>query len=675
MNPSRVTNADIDTDYSAKDRERVKRFLLKDRMNLPQIRSSEIITFNTIALKGAIKDVGRAFGMSIELTQEISNSVMLENGKFTIDNKIRKQYPDLFRYVDIVNGTIVSVGTHPSGVLVSDRELSEEIGLCTLSSSDYPVSSLNMKELDELMFVKLDILGLDNLGVINDCCKLAGIERLTPDNTPLDDENVWKSIREDTTLIFQWESESASTYLRKFMSDETIEIAKKANKDFSYIKWLSFGNGLIRPACASFRYDVADGDITTTGFKELDEFLSVTFGRVAMQEDIMQFLVKFCGYSAAESDTVRRGIAKKSGTEALLPEIERRFIEYSSTNYKIGVDKCKEIIKPMLQVLLDASSYAFSWNHSDAYSCIGYICGYLRYYYPVEFITSALNTFKDNQEKSASIVEYANKVGVKINGISFGKSKAEYVMDKKTNSVYKGIESIKYCNANIAEELYELSQNNTYSSFVELLKEIKHKTSVNSRQLEILTVLNFFAEFGENKKLLDVIKLFDDLYERKQIKKQDIETLGIDMSIFELCFDTETEKMYKGLHMDKYVDIVSQRIENKPLSIKEQIKREQEYLEYIVYTNPKAPSNMFYVVETKFYKDKTKPYLQLYNLRTGEVLKTKITSGKKFVENPFQTGSVLHVKKFTEKNKMKNVNGEWVKTDDKEQILTEWDVY
>ena len=64
-------------------------------MNLPQIRSSEIITFNTIALKGAIKDVGRAFGMSLELTQEISNSVMLENGKFTLDNKIRKQYPDL----------------------------------------------------------------------------------------------------------------------------------------------------------------------------------------------------------------------------------------------------------------------------------------------------------------------------------------------------------------------------------------------------------------------------------------------------------------------------------------------------------------------------------------------------------------------------------------------------
>lgn len=94
------------------------------------------------------------------------------------------------------------------------------------------------------------------------------------------------------------------------MSDETIAIAKSNNKDFSYIKWFSFGNGLLRPGCASFRDDVAEGHVLITGFKELDEFLSTTSGRITMQEDIMKFLVNFCGYSDAESDTVRRGIAK-----------------------------------------------------------------------------------------------------------------------------------------------------------------------------------------------------------------------------------------------------------------------------------------------------------------------------------------------------------------------------
>ena len=82
---------------------------------------------------------------------------------------------------------------------------------------------INMKELDDLMYVKLDILGLDNIGVINDTCKKLGIERLTPDNTDMEDMNVWRSIRDNTTLIFQWESDSAQHYLKQFMSDETLE--------------------------------------------------------------------------------------------------------------------------------------------------------------------------------------------------------------------------------------------------------------------------------------------------------------------------------------------------------------------------------------------------------------------------------------------------------------------
>lgn len=146
------------------------------------------------------------------------------------------------------------------------------------------------------------------MAVINETCKLAGIERATPDNIPLDDMKVWESIRDDTTMIFQFESASAQAYLRRLFSDATIKMAKERNPNFSMIKWLSFGNGLIRPSCASFRDDVAQGHAVTNGMKELDEFLSDTLGHIAMQEDIMQFLVKFCGYSNAESDNVRRCI-------------------------------------------------------------------------------------------------------------------------------------------------------------------------------------------------------------------------------------------------------------------------------------------------------------------------------------------------------------------------------
>lgn len=661
MNPSRVTNADIDTDYSKNDRIKVKEFLLKDRMGLDNIRTSEIITFNTIALKGAIRDVCRALYSNEDYLQ-IANTVC-ENVDIN-EEQTRKAYPELFEYVDIVNGTIVSIGSHPSGVLVSDKNIEEDIGMCSLSTSPYPVSMLNMKELDALMYVKLDILGLDNIGLINDTCKMLDIERFTPDNVDLDDERVWKSIRDDTTLIFQWESDSAQSYLKRFMSDKTLEIAKAHNKNFSYIKWFSFGNGLIRPGCASFRDDVANGDIIITGFKELDEFLAITFGRVTMQEDIMQFLVKFCGYSDAESDTVRRGIAKKYGTETFIDEIHNRFIDYSNKTYHVDKEKLEEIFPPIKQGILDASSYAFSWNHSDSYSCIGYICGYLRYYYPLEFLTVALNTFVDNEEKSTKIVEYCNKVGISIKPIKFRHSKDAYTPDKEHNAIYKGVSSVKFLNADVAQKMYEMKEQN-FSSFIDFLKI----NPCNSKQTEILIKLGFFSEFGKSQKLLDICDIFSKYGGKKQIKK---ENLALDENIV-LRYGTATEKMYKITDNDGLLNELYNSIEDKETPITDKISAEKEYLGYISYTNPKAPDSLYYVSEMKIYKDKCKPYVTLYHLKTGKIIKSKVYKADEYATSPFKENSILNIW-FDDKCKSRLVNGKWVKTNEKEKVMSHWEI-
>lgn len=581
MNPSRVTNADIDTDYSGKDRETVKQFLLRDKMNLPNIRSAEIITFNTIAMKGAIRDVCRALYKDRTDINYLQTANLICKEVELHENEIRKKYPEVFKYVDIVNGTIVSIGTHPSGVLISDLPIEQTVGLCSVSTSDYPVSMINMKELDDLMYVKLDILGLDNIGVINDTCKILGIERLTPDNTDMEDMSVWKSIRDDTTLIFQWESDSAQHYLKQFMSDQTLEIAKSKIPNFSMLKWMSFGNGLLRPACASFRDSVARGEFYDNGFDALNEFLSPEAGRIAMQETIMQFLVKFCGYSAAESDNVRRAIAKKKGTETLLPEIEKRFIEYSSEHYDITKERCEEVIKPFLQIILDASAYGFSWNHSDAYSSIGYICGYLRYYYPLEFLTAALNIFGDNMDKTADITNYATKVGIRVTLPKWGLSRGEYFFDKEKKIIAKGLSSVKYMSAGLADELYELAKNK-YTSFMDLLKDLDEKSSINSRQLDILIKLDFFSDFGNQRELLRMVDLFSNFFKKgqaKQIKKSDVDGTplediikryavgvtksgGIAKSYTLLDISSilhEAEKAIRDMHLEDLSDIIKVR--------------------------------------------------------------------------------------------------------------------
>ena len=526
MNPSRVTNADIDTDYAGKDRDAVKQFLLRDKMDLPGIRSAEIITFNTIALKGAVRDVCRGLYKDDEKIDYMKLGDHISKNLDDHEEQMREEYPQIFEYADIVNGTIVSVGTHPSGVLVSDLPIEKNIGLCSISTSPYPVSMINMKELDALMYVKLDILGLDNLGVINDTCKMLGIDRLTPDNTDMDDMNVWKSIRNDTTLIFQWESNSAQAYLRQFMSDATIAKARQRVPNFSMLKWLSFGNGLIRPACASFRDSVARGEYYDNGFEALNDFLAPEAGRIAMQETIMQFLVKFCGYSDAESDNVRRAIAKKKGTDTLLPEIEQRFTDYCSDHYDMTREECENVIRPFLQVIQDASAYAFSWNHSDSYSAIGYICGYLRYYHPLEFLTASLNIFGDNQEKTSDIIEYARKNGIRITPPKWGISRGDYSYSTEKNTIAKGLSSIKYMSSQLADDLWNLSQHGTFETFTDVLYGLDEETCINSRQLDILIKLDFFSDFGNQRELLRINSIFADTFKKgmaKQIPKKTID--------------------------------------------------------------------------------------------------------------------------------------------------------
>lgn len=511
MHKDRVNLADVDTDYDEKDRDRLKYFMLHDNLGIKGMNTCEIITFNTIALKGAIRAAGGGLNMPLEEVDRIAKQVTQdENKKDVIDKKIIEKYPELFEVVDIIRDCIISIGTHPSGVLVTTDDIKSNIGLCHTKDSKYPVSCLNMKELDSLNYVKEDILGLDNIGENNNACKLAGIERLNPDNIPLDDWNVWRSIRDDNTGIFQWESDFSGQVISKLFSDELMGIIRKELPDVSYLDIFTFGNALIRPCGASFRDTILNGKIHKTGVDDIDDLLKVELGACIMQETIMSFLMKFCGYSYLESDKVRKCIAKKTGTQDLPPAIKEGFDKNAKVRYGLSDSQADSITSMFCKCIKDAERYSFSSGHSKSYSVVGYIGGYLRYYYPLEFLTSGLNTFVDNEDKTNELIKYAKKVKISINPITFGKSKSEYYMDKETNSIYKGIKSIKFMNSNISDELYALSKNE-YAYFVDLLKDIADKTSVNSRQLEILIKLDYFREFGNSKLLWTINKKFVEL--------------------------------------------------------------------------------------------------------------------------------------------------------------------
>lgn len=649
MNRERVSLADIDTDWFSNDRDTVRQYLY----GRDGLYCCDIVTFNTIALKGAIKDVCRGLYKDdsslnyMDLADEIIEIAEAD------EEKARKKYPKVFRYVDMVRGVVVSVGNHPSACVVSPYPVDEWFGTFTTSTDEYPISVINMKEIDSLNFVKLDILGLDNIGLIYKTCDAAGIPFATPDNIPPDDMDVWNSIREDTTMIFQWESQSATAYLKQLLSDATVAKIREKNPDASYMDLLSIGNGAIRPAGESYRDALARGEYRDNGHEALNKFLAPTLGYLVYQEEVIEFLHSFCGYTMGEADIVRRGFAKKTGTEKFIPQIKAGFTKTMKEKYGVDEEESDRLIVNFIKVIEDASSYLFSKNHADPYSWIGYICGYLRYHYPIEFITTALNIFEDNNEKSLAITDYALRHGIKISPIKFRHSIAQYSFSKETNEIYKGISSIKYMNAAVANEMYAL-RDRQYESFVDLLKDLNTETSLDSRQLKILINLDFFSEFGDANYLLKLSEIFDS-FSDKQLRKEKLDALGIDLDVVRPLCGSETDKMFTQFDKTTVIKEIGRHIRYTKRTLRQELEAQAEYLGYLTTSGEQYRGiGMVMEVDTKY-----SPKLKVYSLKQGETIDCKIDK-KTFNKMKLKERDIIKIQGQTRKPKVKkNDAGEW----------------
>lgn len=646
------SNPDIDTDYGDEDREKLRNFLLKDHLGLPQIHTAEIITFNTIQLKGAVKEVGRYLQMPLDEVQEISDAVQLDEKKRQyFSDETKRQYPELTKYAEMLSGAFVSVGSHPSGIIITDFDLSDMIGLCYVKGDDNPVSQINMSRIDHMGLVKLDLLGLDNIRMINETCKLAGIKRLSPYDVDTEDELTWSELRDDTTMIFQFESDSATEYIKKFYSDATIERAKKSAEGFSRIEWLAFVSAALRPGCASFRDRIADGISRSNGLAELDQMLSKTMGELVMQEDLMKFCVKFCGYSFTEADFVRKCVSKKKGTEQLIPELKSRFIDYTSEHYNVSREDCEKIIEPFIQTILDSAQYSFNLSHAVAYCYISYISAYLRAHYRLEFVTAAFNTFVDKPEKTSAITAYALRHKIKIEPIAFRHSTGDYSFDRESNTIFKGINSIKFLNNDVADALQDLA-NKQYDHFSELLFDVSPDPRVNKRQLEVLVRLGFFDEFGTTTGLLDILNRFDILYSKTSKKYKTTlnketysKELGNDIAEFSA---KETEKSYTGFNAAAYLKTIDQ---NKTPDVIMRVRDEYEYLGYGA-TKDERYRGALYVVENVVGRNQ---YLTCYSIAVGKEIKCRIRGSKSAPKK----GDILIVTASERKPAMKKIDGEW----------------
>ena len=564
-----------------------------------------------------------------------------------------KKWASVIEDSKIFRGVIESIAPSPCSFLLLDKPISEEVGL--IKVGNVICCALDGYNCDVYKYLKNDYLTVKVYEIIDRVYKLIG--RPIDDISTLVnncDQKVWDIYANGlTTTINQADSNLGKQTLKRYKPTSLAEMSA----------WVA----AIRPGFASLLNNFLDRQPYSTGVKELDDILQDSFHYLMYQESIMKYLV-FLGIEEKGTYDIIKKIAKKKFKEEELNALQKQLEEGWIRN--VGkIDGFAET----WQVVQDAAHYSFNASHSLSVAIDSLYGAYLKANYPLEYFSVVLSMYSDDMERTANLISELPYFGIKLESIKFGKSGADYVMDKENNTIYKGIASIKYCNIQIADELLELSKNK-YKFFVELLTDIKSKTSLNSRQLSILTGLNFFKEFGENKYLLNIIDIYDKFSSCKQIKKDKLEELGLTEFLMKKYSNKETAALYKEIDNVGLISELVKKLDNKPMGIIEHVKFEKEYLEYVTYTNPNANGEYYIIVDFIQNKDVSKPRFVARNIKTGEEISSRIKQGKIFKEYPFGLYSVLRIKEFSKEFKRKPVNGVWTVTDEIEEVLTDYEV-
>lgn len=682
-NEDRKEIGDIDLDIAPSQRHLVYEHIIE---KFGEDKTAYVLAIGTISDKGTIDEIGRALNIPLYEVKEIkelyseytdaisSNSDKIKkiesvngyenNLKLVKEKKIYDEivnhneklltelkevkYKDLFYYFDGLVGTAISQSMHPAGIIVSPVTLPDSYG--TFWTKDGKrILSINMEEIHEVSLVKYDLLGLKNIEIIKDCCKLANIPYPKAHTVNWLDKDVWDHIADSPVGVFQFESKFAYDSMKRFVCQ--------------CVNDLSLVNASIRPSGESYRDRLLERQSNKNPSELIDDLLSANNGFLVFQEDTIKFLTNICGLSGSDADNIRRAIGRKQKDrlEAALPSILEGYCSKSDKPRDIAEQEAKEF----LRIIEDSSNYQFGYNHSTGYSMIGYMCAYLRYHYPKEFITAYLNN-ANNEDDIKLGTELAKQLGITIHSIKFRHSTAQYSCDE--NGIYKGIASVKFLNEDAANDLFSI-RNESFDTFIDILVRIT-ELKVDSRKLDILIKLDFFEEFGDITYLLMCNNLFSTYYSKKQIKKNKALEDRLDFDLLRLCSQKETPKIFSGLDSVMLIkELIKNIIPEKKTPLKLKIAYQIEHLGYVDIVDKKYAG---YCVALDLNVDYS-PRLKLYALANGNTIPVKV-SKKIYKDNPIRRGDIVKVEHQYRKPKMKKVDGEWIETDEKEWWISEYKI-
>ena len=683
MNEARITLADIDSDWSGEDRRTVQQFLLEH----DDLYSAAIITYGTLGIKGAVKDVARALGTysAVEansITKEIKNI----QGKDIVPSKLRDEHKLLFEYAESLLGIITNVGRHASAILVSDRDIFKEIGYVRVRDFDYPVTAWDMGLVEENKYVKLDILGVKVVEWVNKAVELAELSRITPQSDAID-FNDW-DIRDDilnngTATIFQLEEQEEAT--QQMLSPSSIKKIREYNPDIRLVELLSIITAVIRPGSDSIKDDVLDGNYHDYGVPEINDLLKDSFGHIIYQEQTIA-LIQYAGFSASEADVIRRAISKKNSDTInnWIPQFKETLIDKITTDYpEKNHDDVANMVDGLAQIIIDSSHYSFNKSHAIAYSYISMQTAWLRHHHPIEWITAGFIVWSggSNLDKIKTLTRLARSYNISIEPARFGKSRGEYFFDKELNTIYEGTAPIKGLNKEVGDFLYTY-KNNQYDYFLDFLMDITDPfvikkaetdefvyrgvdvlnlseeevkeidkaiksgdlvveslptTTPNSAQMLALIRLDYFQSFGGSSYLEEVYQLYKKKYNKtnKTIKSK--------------------RKNYQAVkEHEKTLDNESD------ISFYDKANYEIKYLERCSIHDENIPSKYAIVVDIKG-KNNYNVNATIRSINKGANIDIRIKSSL-FRKVPIEPGDIIQIDNANKSPKNVKVDGSWVKS-------------
>lgn len=507
LNPERVSMPDIDIDFCERRRSEVIDYV-KHKYGGDHV--AQIVTFNTLKAKNAVRNVAKALGltfaeeselareipsvMNIKLDQALSTSKRLKE-MYDGDERIKKVIDTAMALEDMPKDS----GTHAAGVVITKNPVSEYVPLTLSKKDDSIATQYVMTTLEELGLLKMDFLGLRNLTVIRDAEH--DIRKKNPDfsidSIPDDDASTYDMLSAGKTVgVFQLESvgmTSVCTGLSpKSIEDITAIIALYRPGPMDSIPRFLDNNK--HPERISYKHPM------------LEPILKVTYGCIVYQEQVIEIFRKLGGFSLGQADMIRRAMSKKKQAEI---EKERKtFIEGDLSRGICGAlanGIPKDIAASIYDEIFDFANYAFNKAHAVAYAVISYQTAYLKCHYPKEYMAALLSSVLGIPEKVAEYSEECKELGIKLLPPDVNESDDMFTVSG--DNIRYGLVAVKNIGRGFIKDLMaERADGGPFHDFEEFCRRM-YGADLNRRALESLIKCGAFDSFGVKRRQLMTVSL------------------------------------------------------------------------------------------------------------------------------------------------------------------------